>query len=75
MLYFAGLHLPKLFLLLYTTLHSLTSQVLLSMPGTKTQAWIVRAAGDPFSVEDIVLDDPLEDEVLVEMVASGICRN
>lgn len=34
---------------------------------TKTQAWVVEREGGPFVLLDVELDDPLEDEVLVEL--------
>lgn len=36
-----------------------------SMP-TETEAWVVHKAAGPFELEHVTLDDPLEDEVLVE---------
>jgi len=32
----------------------------------ETQAWVVEEKNGPFVLKDVVLDDPLEDEVLVE---------
>ncbi|RSH76960.1 uncharacterized protein EHS24_003898 [Apiotrichum porosum] len=40
----------------------------------QTQAWVVDELNGPFVLRDVTLDDPLEDEVLIEMVASGICH-
>ncbi|KAM0791406.1 hypothetical protein ACM66B_005867 [Microbotryomycetes sp. NB124-2] len=41
---------------------------------TETEAWIVYKNGGPFERASFTLDDPLDDEVLVEVVASGICH-
>ncbi len=41
---------------------------------TETVAAVVRAAGAPFTLETIQLDEPRADEVLVRMVATGICH-
>jgi aryl-alcohol dehydrogenase len=40
----------------------------------KIQAALVRKQGGPFTIEEIELDEPREDEVLVRLVSSGICR-
>ena len=40
----------------------------------QTRAAVVEAQGQPFTLTDVELDDPREDEVLVQMVASGICH-
>ncbi|MEE6258707.1 NAD(P)-dependent alcohol dehydrogenase [Plantactinospora sonchi] len=40
----------------------------------RTAAAVVRGAGEPFSVEQIVLDGPADHEVLVRMVAAGMCH-
>ncbi|MBU2600996.1 MAG: NAD(P)-dependent alcohol dehydrogenase [Actinobacteria bacterium] len=40
----------------------------------KTIAAVVHEAGGPFSLEDVVLDEPRADEVLVRMVATGLCH-
>lgn len=40
-----------------------------------TKAHVVAEAGAPFAWEDIEIDDELrEDEVLIEMKASGVCH-
>ena len=40
----------------------------------KIKAAVVREKSAPFIIEDLDLDDPREDEVLLRMVASGICH-
>jgi aryl-alcohol dehydrogenase len=40
----------------------------------KIQAAVVRAAKRPMKIETLELDGPREDEILVRIVASGICR-
>ncbi|KAL8286779.1 hypothetical protein RQP46_004307 [Phenoliferia psychrophenolica] len=42
---------------------------------TKTQALVLDAVGADFVLRDIVVDDPLEDEILVKMKTSGICHS
>lgn len=39
-----------------------------------TQAAVVEGPGAPFSVQDVVLDEPRPYEVLVRMVAAGLCH-
>jgi aryl-alcohol dehydrogenase len=39
-----------------------------------TRAAVVESVGAPFQVQDVVLADPRPDEVLVEMVAAGLCH-
>jgi aryl-alcohol dehydrogenase len=39
-----------------------------------TQAAVARQQGGPFVVEDVELDDPRPDEVVVRVQASGICQ-
>jgi NDMA-dependent alcohol dehydrogenase len=41
----------------------------------KTQAAVVWNAGDPWKVEEIELDPPKRNEVLVRLVASGLCHS
>ena len=41
----------------------------------KTRAAILRAVKTPWSVEEIELDGPREDEVLVRIVAAGLCHS
>jgi S-(hydroxymethyl)glutathione dehydrogenase/alcohol dehydrogenase len=41
----------------------------------KTRAAVLRAVNEPWSVEEIELDPPQQGEVLVEMVASGMCHS
>jgi len=38
------------------------------------KAAVIRAPGGPFTLEEAVLDDPRPDEVLVRVVACGICH-
>ena len=40
----------------------------------KIKAAVVREKSGPFLIEDIELDDPRENEVLVRIVASGLCH-
>jgi aryl-alcohol dehydrogenase len=40
----------------------------------KITAAVVREAGGPFLIEDIQLDEPKADEVLVKIVSSGLCH-
>jgi len=40
----------------------------------RTRAAVVRRRGGPFLFEDVEIDDPRADEVLVRMVACGICH-
>jgi aryl-alcohol dehydrogenase len=39
-----------------------------------SRAAVIRAAGGPFGIEPIDIDDPRDDEVLVKIAATGICR-
>ena len=39
------------------------------------RASVLVEKGHPLEVADIELDDPKEDEVLVKMVASGVCHS
>ncbi|HTD19695.1 MAG TPA: alcohol dehydrogenase catalytic domain-containing protein, partial [Ktedonobacteraceae bacterium] len=41
----------------------------------KTRTAVLYAAGEPIRVEEIELDPPKEHEVLVRMVAAGICHS
>ena len=41
----------------------------------KTRAAILREVGQPWSVEEIELDPPKRNEVLVKMHASGLCHS
>ncbi len=40
----------------------------------KTTAAVVESQGQPFTMSEVELDDPREDEVLVKMVATGLCH-
>jgi aryl-alcohol dehydrogenase len=40
----------------------------------RTQAAVAHRPGGPFAIEEVELDDPRPDEVLVRMLASGICQ-
>ena len=40
----------------------------------KIKAAVVREAGKPFVIEEIELDEPRDDEVLVKIVSSGLCH-
>ena len=39
-----------------------------------TAAAVVRGAGKPFTIEQIALNGPADHEVLVRMVAAGMCH-
>lgn len=41
---------------------------------THTQAAVVRKKSAPFRFQEVILDDPQNDEMLVSIVASGICH-
>lgn len=41
---------------------------------TTTQALVVNEIPGPFSIEEITVSAPLEDEALVEIHATGICH-
>jgi S-(hydroxymethyl)glutathione dehydrogenase/alcohol dehydrogenase len=40
-----------------------------------TRGLVFRGAGRPFEIEDLLLDEPQNGEVLVRMVASGVCHS
>ena len=40
----------------------------------KIKAAVVREAGKPFVIEEVELDEPREDEVLVKIVSTGLCH-
>lgn len=40
----------------------------------KIQAAVVHEAGQPFQIEEVELAEPKEDELLVKIVASGVCH-
>jgi aryl-alcohol dehydrogenase len=40
----------------------------------KTRAAVVESQGQPFTMAEVDLDEPREDEVLVRMVATGLCH-
>jgi aryl-alcohol dehydrogenase len=40
----------------------------------KTRAAVVEGQGQPFTMSEVELDEPREDEVLVRMVATGLCH-
>jgi aryl-alcohol dehydrogenase len=40
----------------------------------KTRAAVVEGQGQPFTMSEVELDEPRDDEVLVRMVATGICH-
>jgi aryl-alcohol dehydrogenase len=46
----------------------------LATPGTQFKAAVMRKPGRPFTVETLELDPPRPDEVLVRLVASGVCH-
>jgi aryl-alcohol dehydrogenase len=39
------------------------------------KAAVVRTKGGPFVVEDVELDDPRDDEILVKVIAAGMCHS
>ena len=41
---------------------------------TLTQAAVVESGGAPFTLSHVELDEPRTDEVLVRMVAAGLCH-
>jgi aryl-alcohol dehydrogenase len=41
---------------------------------TRVTAAVCRANGDPFQLEELVIDDPRPDEVLVRFTAAGLCH-
>src|SRR6266568_7246718 len=41
---------------------------------TRVTAAVCRAGGDLFGVEELVIDDPRPDEVLVRFTAAGLCH-
>lgn len=41
----------------------------------ETLAWVVHNVKDDFKLEEIVLEGPQDDEVLVDMKFSGICHS
>jgi len=42
--------------------------------GTEITAAVVREKGGPFRIEELTLEEPRRDEVLVRMVATGMCH-
>ena len=40
----------------------------------QTRAAVVEAPGEQFAIVDLEVDDPRDDEVLVRIVASGLCH-
>ena len=40
----------------------------------QTRAAVVEGQGQPFTMTEVELDEPREDEVLVRMVATGLCH-
>ena len=40
----------------------------------KIQAAVLRKAGGPFEIETVEIEDPRDDEILVENAASGVCH-
>ena len=44
-------------------------------PSTRPiRAAVLRQPGGPLEIEELAMDGPRDDEVLVRLVASGICR-
>ena len=43
--------------------------------GVTTRGLVFRGARHPLEIEDLVLDEPQGGEVLVRMVASGVCHS
>lgn len=46
----------------------------LPLRGIPTEALVVETAGAPFKLTQIILDEVRENEVLVEMMYSGVCH-
>jgi len=40
----------------------------------ETIGWVVHDAKQPFKLEELILDGPQDDELLVDMKFSGICH-
>ncbi len=40
----------------------------------KIQAAVTRTAGQPFAIEPVEIDDPQPAELLVRLVATGLCH-
>eukprot|EP00213_Chloropicon_mariensis_P004369 CAMPEP_0197481242 /NCGR_PEP_ID=MMETSP1309-20131121/46060_1 /TAXON_ID=464262 /ORGANISM="Genus nov. species nov., Strain RCC998" /LENGTH=53 /DNA_ID=CAMNT_0043023425 /DNA_START=255 /DNA_END=412 /DNA_ORIENTATION=+ len=40
----------------------------------KIKAAVVRQKSGPFELEDLVLNEPAEDQILVRVVATGMCH-
>src|SRR3954452_9846214 len=40
----------------------------------RTRAAVVEGQGEPFTISEVELDEPREDELLVRMVATGLCH-
>ena len=40
----------------------------------RIQAAVLRKRGGPLKIESLVMEGPREDEILVRLTASGICR-
>ena len=40
----------------------------------QTRAAVVEGQGQPFTMAEVELDEPRDDEVLVRMVATGLCH-
>ena len=45
-----------------------------SASGTEITAAVVRKKGGPFNIEKLTLEEPRRDEVLVRIVATGMCH-
>ena len=43
-------------------------------PPRTIQAAVLRQPGEPLAIEELKLEGPRDDEVLVRIVASGICH-
>ena len=41
---------------------------------TKARGAIARTPGAPVSIEDFTIEDPGQDEILVKILASGVCH-
>ncbi len=44
------------------------------LPGMEIQAAVTESKGAPFEIRQVQLDEPRADEVLVRVVAAGICH-
>lgn len=53
---------------------SIGAQQVAAAPRHKARAAVTRTPGASFSIEEVSLEDPRDDEVLVRLVATGLCH-